>query len=92
MHTSFLQRVKSLFLTPKYRLLGLCWGRSIKHSVYMTSYPMYYFYESDDSFMISGFFGAEIRGKLPKCLDTVGDRGKIRYLKRYIPKADRREE
>jgi hypothetical protein len=53
---------------------------------------MYYFYESDDSFMISGFFGAEIRGKLPKCLDTVGDRGKIRYLKRYIPKADRREE
>ena len=89
MSTSFLQRVKSLFLTPKYRLLGVHWGRAIKHSPYMTSYPFYWFYESGDSFVISGFFGAEIHGKLPKCLDRVSDSGKIRYLKRFLPKADR---
>lgn len=89
MSTSFLQRVKSLFSTPKYRLLDVHWGRQIKHSAYMTAYPMYWFYESGDSFLITGFFGAEIRGKLPKCLDSVSDRGKIRYLKRFLPKADR---
>jgi|688.fasta_scaffold601754_3 hypothetical protein len=90
MYTSFLQRVKLLFLTPKYRLLGVHWGREIKYSAGMTGYPMYWFYEIGDQFMISGFFGAVIRGKLPKCLDRVSDSGKIRYLKRYIPKADRR--
>jgi hypothetical protein len=87
---SFLGRLTSLFSRPKPRLLGVHWGREIKYSAGMTGYPMYWFYESGDSFMISGFFGAVIRGSLPKCLDRVSDSGKIRYLKRYIPKADRR--
>jgi hypothetical protein len=78
----------SLFSRPRYKLLGVHIGREIKQG-YMTSFPMYWFYQVGDLFMISGFFGAEIRGKLPKCLDSVSDRGKIRYLKRFLPKADR---
>lgn len=55
----------------------------------MTLWSMFWYYQSGDSFMIHGLFGAEINGKLPKCLDSIGDAGKIRYLKRFLPKADR---
>lgn len=75
-------------MRPKARLLGVTFGREIRYS-HMTLWSMFWYYESGGSFMIHGLFGAEIRGKLPKCLDRVGDSGKIRYLKRYIPKADR---
>jgi hypothetical protein len=85
----FLNKLLSLFMRPKPRLLGVTLGREIKCSAYMTTSPVYWFYEIGDLFMIHGLFGAEIRGKLPKCLDRVSDSGKIRYLKRYIPKADR---
>ncbi len=84
----FLNKLVSLFIKPKTRLLGVHWGREIEYG-YMTAYPFYWFWQSGDSFLISGLFQAEIRGKLPKCLDKVSDRGKIRYLKRFLPKADR---
>lgn len=86
---SFLGRLMSLFSKPRCKLLGVHIGRTIINSSYMTSSPMYWFYQKGNEFFISGFFGAEIRGKLPKCLDRVSDSGKIRYLKRFLPKADR---
>ena len=79
----------SLILRPKYRLLGIHTGREIQYG-YMTTYPIFWMYEyGNGEFMISNLFGAEIHGKLPKCLDRVSDSGKIRYLKRFLPKADR---
>jgi hypothetical protein len=86
MFESFWDRLHS----HKPKLIGLHYAKERPMSHY-TTWPTYWFYKCKTcrSFCITGPNGSQISGFFPKCLDCIEDAGKIRYLKRHIPKADR---